>query len=71
MRDLYDSTILENMFQSLKREMPKRCGLFMPSIKHSKVSSMYAMRMRTHEAGYDAFMCGSGTKFNQNLKLKL
>ncbi|CAF0716460.1 unnamed protein product [Brachionus calyciflorus] len=59
MRDLYDSTILDNLFQSLNREMPKKCGLFLPTIKHSKVSSLYSMRTRIHEAGYDAFMCGS------------
>lgn len=64
MRDLYDSTILENLYLSLNKEMPKKCALFMPSVKASKVSSAYSMRIRTHEAGYDAYMCGSGS-FNQ------
>lgn len=60
MKELYESTILESLFTSLNREMPKKCGLYMPSIKHSPTSSVYSLRSHAHEAGYDAFMCGSG-----------
>ena len=60
MRDLYDSTILENLYLSLNKEMSKKCALFLPSVKPSKVSLNYSMKGRCHEAGYDAFMCGLG-----------
>lgn len=60
MKDLYESTVLENLFNSLNREVAKKCSLYLPSIKHSPGSSIYSMKSHAHEAGYDAFMCGSG-----------
>ena len=59
-KDLYDSTVLENLHLSLEREVGKKCSLFMPSIKHSPTSSdRYSSKSCAHEAGYDAFICGS------------
>jgi hypothetical protein len=61
-KDLYDNTVLEVLYNQLNREIPKKCSLFMPSIKHSPTSSIYGLKSCAHEAGYDAFMCGAGEK---------
>jgi hypothetical protein len=64
MKDLYDSTVLQTLHLKLDEELRKKCSLYMPSIKHSPNSSdRYNGEACAHEAGYDAFMCGSG---NQN-----
>ena len=60
MKDLFDNTVLEALFNQLNREMLKKCSLFMPSIKHSPTSSNYSLKSYSHEAGYDAYLCGSG-----------
>jgi len=59
MKEMYDSTILENLFISLNREVAKKCSLYMPSIKPSPNSANYTSLRKPHEAGYDAFMCGT------------
>jgi len=41
MKDMFDSTVLESLFNSLSREVAKKCALYMPSIKHSASSSEY------------------------------
>jgi hypothetical protein len=58
MKDLYDSTICENLYLKLNREVARKCALFLPSIRHSEVSSIYEVKCQPHEAGYDAYMCG-------------
>ena len=58
MKDLYDNTVLEILYKTLKQELPKKCNLFLPSIKHSPNSSLYSVKACAHEAGYDAFMTG-------------
>jgi hypothetical protein len=61
MKDLYDSTMLESLYNSLNRDVTKKFGLYMPTIKHSQISINYSINSHPHEAGYDAFMCGSGS----------
>lgn len=58
-KDMYDSTVLENLYISLSREVGKRCSLYMPLVKPSVNSANYVNTRRPHEAGYDAYMCGS------------
>ncbi len=41
MKDMFDSTVLESLFNSLSREVSKKCALYMPSIKHSAASADY------------------------------
>lgn len=41
MKDLYDNTVLETMYLSLNREIPKKCSLYSPIIKHAPSSSSY------------------------------
>lgn len=41
MKNMFDSTILDNLYNSLNREVAKKCTLYMPSIKHSPESSVY------------------------------
>lgn len=58
-KDMFDGTVLDNLFNSLNREIPKKCGPYQPLLKHSPSSSAYLLKSRPHEAGYDAFMTGS------------
>jgi hypothetical protein len=41
MKDLYDSTVLESLYISLNRELPKKYSLYLPQIKHSSGSASY------------------------------
>jgi len=59
MKELYDSTILDNLYTSLNRQVSKKCFLYLPSIKHSPHSTDYSKTSRPHEAAYDAYMCGT------------
>jgi hypothetical protein len=65
MKELYDSTVLQNLHLKLEEELTKKCSLYIPSIKHSPNSSdRYNGDAYAHEAGYDAFMTGSGNSQN-------
>ena len=59
MKEMYESTILENLYISLNREVAKKCSLYMPNIKPSINAASYTSLRKPHEAGYDAFMCGT------------
>lgn len=59
MKEMYESTILENLYISINREVAKKCSLYMPNIKPSINAASYASLRKPHEAGYDAFMCGT------------
>lgn len=68
MKDMFDSTVLENLYVSLNREISKKCFLFMPNIKQSPSSTYYSNNnstFRAHEAGFDAYACGTGTQQQQ------
>ena len=41
MKDYYDQTILENLYNRLNEEMVKKCAIYMPQIKHSQNSFNY------------------------------
>jgi hypothetical protein len=49
MKDLYDSTVLEPLYNCLNRELPKKCSLYLPLIKHSSGSASYAIKSHAHE----------------------
>lgn len=57
MKDLYDSTILEQLYITLKNEIDKKYPIKAPVIKNSNI---FEETSHAHEAGYDAFICGSG-----------
>ena len=41
MKDYYDMTILENLYNSLNRESVKKSVIYMPCVKHSQQSFNY------------------------------
>jgi len=44
MKDYYDQTILENLYNRLNEEMVKKCTIYMPQIKHSQNSFNYGKK---------------------------
>ena len=45
MKDYYDQTILENLYNRLNEEIVKKCAIYMPQIKHSQNSFNYGTKV--------------------------
>jgi hypothetical protein len=58
MKEFYDSTVLEHLYNCLQRESVKKAVIYMPNVKHSQNSFNYGIKSCPHEAGFDAHMTG-------------
>ena len=62
MKDMFDSTVLESLNESLNKEVEKNKLFNLPAIK---MSDSWDSKSHFHEAGYDAYITGSGKFLNQ------
>lgn len=63
MKEVCNCTVLETIEKSVSSELEKNVFFNVPRIKH--VKGNYDSKLSPHEAGYDAFICGSGKIFKE------